>query len=213
MNNKKDKLHLLYTSFVLLTLSSSFLTGCARYSASTLTFLPEETAIVADEQTPVLLSWKTLSKEESRRYLGRDVEAKGYLPIQMTLRNNTSDPLYLSSQNFSLPLSSPEEVAPQMHTSTGKRVAAWSVGGVLFLPLFIPAIVDGFGSAHANESLDRDYASKSLKKDEIIPPYSVFNGIVFIPKEYAHERIQLSLINQKTNKKICFSDIPVEIHP
>jgi hypothetical protein len=199
-----------FKSYLLTALSLELILGsCARYQASTLSFLPIETSISSNENPNVLISWKALNREESYRYLGRDLSKKGYIPIQITLRNQTSDPMYLGAQNFSLPLSSPEEVAPQVHTSTGGRIAAWGVGGVFFMPLWIPAIVDGFGSAHANEALDRDYATKSLKKEELILPHSTFNGIVFLPKEYANEKIEFFLVNKTTNQKIAFSEIPL----
>ena len=46
-------------------------------------------------------------------------------------------------------------------------------------------------------------------KEQAIEPHSTFNGVVFIPKEYENHRIELHLVNQKTNQKVGFSQILV----
>lgn len=116
--------------------------------------------------------------------------------------------MYFSPANFSTPVSSSDEVAAKVHTSTGGRIAAWGIGGLIFFPLLVPAVVDGFGSAKANNALDADYEAKALK-EQTIQPHSSFNGVVFIPKQYADQKIQMFLVNQKTNQKVAFSEIPL----
>lgn len=196
----KKKKHLLTYSALI------SLTGCASYSASTLSMLSTEQVIHSLQEPNVLVSWKAYNEEDCERYLDRDVLSKGYVPIQLTIRNDSSDPMYLSPNNFSTPVSSPSEVANKVHTSTGGRVAAWGIGGLIFFPLLVPAVVDGFKSAHANQALDTDYAAKALK-EHTIQPHSVFNGVVFIPKQYATQEIEMFLVNQKTQTKAGFSKI------
>ena len=185
------------------------LTGCASYNASTLSMLPQETAIQSKQDSNVLVSWKAFDKEDCKTYLDRDVISEGYVPVQVTIRNNSNDPMYFSPTNFSTPVSSPDEVAYKVHTSTGGRIAAWGIGGLIFFPLLIPAVVDGVGSANANDALDADYAAKTLK-EHTIQPNSLFNGVVFIPQQYAEEKIEMFLVNMKTNKKVAFSEIPLD---
>ena len=199
----KNKLHsIAYSALILLT-------GCASYNAATLSMLPKETAIQSTEDSNVLVSWKAFDKEDCRTYLDRDVISEGYIPVQMTIRNDSKDPMYFSPTNFSTPVSSPDEVAHKVHTSTGGRIAAWGIGGLIFFPLLIPAVVDGVGSANANDALDADYATKSVK-EQTIQPHSVFNGIVFIPRQYANQKIEMFLVNQTTNQKVAFSEIPFD---
>lgn len=194
----KNKKHILtYSALILLT-------GCANYNASTLSMLSTENAIQSVQESQVLISWKAYDKEDCKKYLDRNVLAKGYLPVQLTIRNNSSDPMYLSSNNFNIPVSSSIEVADKVHTSTGGRVAAWGIGGLFFLPLFIPAVVDGLKSVEANDALDADYAAKSIK-EHTIQAHSSFNGVVFIPEKYAEQEIEMFLVNQKTNQKVGFA--------
>jgi hypothetical protein len=199
---KYKKNCLIYSTLILLT-------GCASYNASTLSMLPQDTAIQAKEDSNVLVSWKAFDKEDCKTYLDRDVISEGYIPVQMTIRNNSNDPMYFSPSNFSTPISSADEVAYKVHTSTGGRIAAWGIGGLIFFPLLVPAVVDGVGSANANDALDADYAAKALK-EHTIQPNSSFNGVVFIPKQYAEDKIDMFLVNMKTNKKVAFSEIPLE---
>lgn len=198
-NNKKHIF--IYSALILLT-------GCASYNASTLSVLSTDTAIQSTENPNVLVSWKAFDKKDCEIYLDRDVLAEGYIPVQLTIRNNSNDPMYLSPTNFTVPVSPSNEVAQKVHTSTGGRVAAWGIGGLFFFPLLVPAVVDGIGSANANAALDSDYNTKTLK-EQTIQPHSSFNGVVFIPKNYAHEKIQMFLVNQKTNQKVAFSEIPL----
>ncbi len=193
------------------TLTASMLvllSGCASYHASTLSMLPEDSSIVSHKSSNVLVSWKAFDKQDCKTYLGRDVLSEGYIPVQFTIRNNSTDPMYLSPSNFNKPLSSVNQVANTVHTNTSGRVAAWGVGGLFFFPLLIPAFVDGFKSLHANEKLDADYEAKALK-EQTIQPHSVFNGVVFIPKENADQKIEMFLVNLTTNEKVAFSEIPL----
>lgn len=185
------------------------LTGCASYQASTLSMLDPGitgSTLPSQQNSDVLVSWKVFSKKDCQTYLGRDVLSEGYIPVQLTIHNNSPDSLYLSPNNFNIPLSSATEVANTVHTSTSGRVAVWGVGGLLFFPLLIPAFVDGFKSIQANQALDADYAEKSLK-EQIIQPRSELNGIVFIPKEHANQTLEMFLINQTTHERAGFSEI------
>jgi hypothetical protein len=179
------------------------LTGCASYSASTLTSLTEDTAIESPKNPKVLISWKTFDRVDCKRYLGRDVISEGYLPIQITIRNNSNDPMYFSPQNFNIPLAPINEVADKAHTNTAGRVVGWGVGSLFFFPLVIPAIYDGIKSSSANDSLDADYEAKALR-EHTIQPQSMFNGVVFIPQNYANQTIEMSLVNQKTQEKVFY---------
>lgn len=197
----KNKKHLMYGSLILLT-------GCASYNASTLSMLPMDNAIHSTQEPEVLVAWKAYDKKDCEKYLDRNVLSEGYIPVQVTIRNGSSDPMYLSSNNFGVPVSSSNEVASKVHTSTGGRIAAWGIGGLFFFPLMIPAVVDGVKSSNANTSLDADYAAKTLQ-EHTIQAHSLFNGVVFIPKQYGDQNIEMFLVNQKTNQKVGFSQIPL----
>src|SRR5579863_3148061 len=115
---KNSKHILIYSSFI-------FLAGCANYSANSLLNLPLETALYSEQDENVLVSWKIFDEKDSQTYLGRNLISEGYIPVQMTIRNNSRDPMYLNANNFSIPLPNTGEVADKVHTSTAGRIIGW----------------------------------------------------------------------------------------
>lgn len=191
---KNRKTTVLYAALIALA-------GCASYEASMLTSLPVETGMQSIQNPEVLCSWKMFDKADSEKYLGRDLISQGYIPLQLTIRNASSDPMYLNPSNFNIPVPSIGEVANSVHTSTAARVASWGIPGLLIWPFLIPAIYDGIKSNEANAALDADYVSKAIK-ELTIQPHSSFNGIVFVPKDAAEQNIELFLVNERTYEKI-----------
>ena len=181
------------------------LTGCASYSASSLATLSADHAIESSTHPKVSVSWKKFDKTDCKRYLDRDVISEGFMPIQITIRNNSTDPMYFSPHNFNVPLASVNEVADKAHTNTAGRVVGWGVGGLFIWPLLIPAVYDGMKSSAANDSLDADYEAKALR-EHTIQPQSTFNGVVFVPKKYLSQTLEMSLVNQKTQEKVVFTE-------
>ncbi|MBS0649035.1 MAG: hypothetical protein JSS10_07440 [Verrucomicrobia bacterium] len=185
------------------------LTGCASYSASTLATLPADSAVESPKNSDILVSWKAFDVSDCKRYLGRNVISEGYMPLQLTIRNNSTDPVYFNPQNFNIPLASVNEVASKAHTSTAGRVVGWGVGALFIFPLVIPAIYDGIKSSEANDALDADYEAKALR-EHIIQPLSTFNGVVFVPQKYSYQNIEMFLVNQKTHEKIVFKGAGIQ---
>lgn len=134
---------------------------------------------------------------------------EGYTPVQIHIQNNSSDPMYLSPNNFSIPLCDSSEVASQVHTSTVGRVVVWGIAGCFFLPFLVPAILDGFRSAHANDALDTDYAMKAVK-EYTIQPHCSFSCIAFVSNWEAGKSFNMHLVNLKTNEKVEFFEIPIK---
>ena len=191
----KNRKHICFCATLVL------LSGCANYSASSLSTLSSSAAVPSAKNSNITAAWKVFDKNDCQTYLGRNLLAEGYVPVQMTIRNQSEDPLYLSADNFSISLPSPARVAKTVHTSTGGRVAAWGIPGLIITPLLIPAIYDGILSSNANDSLDADYQSKALS-DHIIQPHSHFDTIIFVPKGKIKQSIEMFLINETTQEKI-----------
>lgn len=185
----------------LLLMPLMLLVGCASYEASMLTSLPVQSAVQSRQNPNVLVTWKIFDNEDSKTYLGRDLISEGYIPIQMTIRNNSADPMYLHPSNFSIPLPPINEVANKVHTSTAGRVAGWGVPGLILWPLLIPAVYDGIKSKEANAALDLDYSAKAIR-EQTIQPHSSFNGVLFLPKQMANQSLEMFLVNQRTNEKV-----------
>lgn len=178
------------------------LVSCANYEASMLLPLAVQEAVQANKHPEILVSCKVFGIEDSLNYLGRDVISEGYIPIHMTIRNNSNDPMYLNPGNFSIPLAPVNEVANKVHTSTAGRVAGWGIPGLFIWPFLVPAIYDGIKSREANAALDADYLAKAIK-EQTIQPHSHFNGIVFVPKQNTSQVMELFLVNERTSEKIA----------
>lgn len=195
---------MLKNSKCLLALSALVaLTGCANYSANQLAMISEERAVKSPQNPGVSVGWKTFDKTDCKNYLGRDVIAEGYVPVQLTIRNDSADPIYLTPNNFSVSISPTSEVASKVHTSTAGRIIGWGIPGLIISPFLIPAIYDGIKSVEANKCLDADYKEKTVK-EHTIKSYESFNGIVFIPKNEADKDLNLTLVNTKTGEKLKF---------
>ncbi len=189
----------------------ALLPGCAGYQSQPLPMLKiKRSKPVAEE--PIALSWKTLSTKESQRYLGRDVLAVGYLPIQLTIDNQGSSSWRFSPKRISLPLVPSDVVAKAVATSTSGRALGWGIPGLFIWPLLIPAAVDASWSYEANEQLELDYSTKEVD-DQLINPFEKYNGLVFINKEDfdADEPFTVTLVDDDTGEKLMLQSVGARV--
>lgn len=195
-NMKKS--FLIAASSVLLTL-----TGCASYNASPLNMLSTEMMLSHSDpdvkNSNLLVVAKSFSKEDCERYLDRDVIRKGYQPVQLFIQNNSNKDYHFSLNRISMPSAKPDEVAKKVHTNTAGRATGYAVAGLLTSGLlFIPAIVDGIGSANANEALDYDFSTK-VAQDQTIYSHSHFNKLLFVPVSAYEQILSITLIDKETS--------------
>lgn len=177
--------------------------GCARYQSQPLDRLMVPVS-VKNQENSVTFAYRVFDKRDCKRYLDRDVLAKGYQPIHITIANNTNRTFNFSLSSLNVLCIDPREVAEKVHTSTVKRVASYGVGS-LFLPvLIIPAVVDGIGSSEANKALDFDFENKALES-QVIQPYSTANGIIFTPVKNFNHDVRAILTDVETGQKITLS--------
>lgn len=171
-------------------------TGCASYNASTLSTITSHYSPIC----PVVVAAKEFTKKDCARYLDRDVIAHGYQPVQLCIQNNTNRRYLFTLDKVSLPIARVDEVADKVHTSTVGRVVGYSAAAVLTTGLFlIPAIIDGVSSAEANDKLDHDFYCKAAK-DQIIPPYSTANMLLFVPLRGYQNCFDVTLMNYDTGQ-------------
>ncbi len=175
--------------------------GCASYKPTPLPNLQPEFATYSENIENVTLAAKALSKEECKKYFDRDIIGNGYQPVIMTIINDTNKHILFSPEGVSLPVSSPEEVAEKVHTSTAGRATAYGVGALFLWPLLVPAIVDGVKSSQANTQLDRDFSEKNIGQ-MVINPYSTHNGVIFISNEEYQESFTVKLVDRETRQKL-----------
>jgi hypothetical protein len=189
--------------FIVLSISI-LASSCASYKAHSLSYLSPQTAPFSEQKEGIAVSCKAFTKKDCKQYFDRDVIAKGFQPIQLTIENNTKRHLFFSKNNISLPCANPEYVADTVHTSTVGRATAYGVGALFLWPLAVPAIVDGIKSSNANEALDNDFAGKS-PAEQMISPFSHFNGVIFVPVEFYQELFTITLVDKETNEMIPYT--------
>lgn len=179
------------------------LSGCAHYKPKS-PLKKLDSGIAKRTSSAISFEYHIFSKDDCMRYLDRNVIAKGYQPVHITLTNNSDRYVSFSTANFSFPCVVTEEVAEEVHTNTVGRAVGYGVGALFIWPLAIPAIVDGFGSSNANKQLDADFSRKSLH-DQTVGPLTTINGLVFAPVESFNPTFTFTLVDTETHKQYTLS--------
>ena len=182
----------------------ALVSSCANYKATTLNRLDPEFTPASQKIGDVTLAAKTFTLQDCKKYLDRDVLEEGYVPIQITIINQSNKQYIFSPSMINMPSATPDQVAVLVETSTVGRATSYGVGALFWRPLAIPAVVDGVKSHEANEELDKDYATKDLG-NEVIQPYSTLNGLIFVPKESYKSNLSLTIADKNGNDKLPFS--------
>ena len=193
-----------------------FLTSCASYKARPLDTLSFNFEAPLDN---VYTSCKAFTKEDSNRYLGKNVLSRGYQPVQISIRNDSNDAFYLPVTGVSLPVVDPEVIAEDLQYSTTARTVAMTGAGIVGANLIaIPSVlvlgplgvlaplamlvaapvVTGVKSSQANQQMEHDYNKKGAK-DVYISPHSTVNMLLFVPEDQYHPDFTITLRNTRTN--------------
>ncbi len=209
-----------YTTLLIAMAATLFLVGCSSHYESA----PLE-SIKTKPKVPqkVFVLYKTLTKDESKAYLGRNWSKKGYLPIQVVIENHGEDPVRFYRKGISMPTEDLETIKNKAHASTkfktvlvgAPSVACVSLGiiGLALAPatfgisgILAPMAIGGTGIQKASTwvkedmHLDQDYDEKFLKDTEI-QPGDVAEGIIFVPKDQFIEKFKVKILDAK-NKKL-----------
>ena len=192
------KVLLFLSAFVLLMVP-----GCAHYKARPLKKLNVNAPTSKNEQF-LALSYTMFDCDDCIAYLGRDLLAQGYQPVQIEFTNHSKYSFYLSENCFNIPQAPIDVVAKLVYTDTTGRAVGYGVAGLFIWPLVIPAIVDGIGSAQANEQLDTDFARKALC-DRLVTKYNSANGLIFVPVEEFNPNFTLTVTSIETDKEFILS--------
>lgn len=178
------------------------LSGCAHYGAKPLKPLIRNSK--QTEEQLISFDYEVFNVDDCIKYLDRDVIAKGYQPIQITLANNTNHYMSLSTNNVGIPCLSSQEVAQKVHANTTGRAVGYGVGSLFCWPLLVPAIVDGVGSSKSNKQLDADFSRKALRS-QVIKPHTVINGLIFVSNDACIEDIEIEVTNRTNDQRIFLS--------
>lgn len=181
------------------------LSGCATYSAGRLPSSDVATFKDMQDQDGLKVAVKFFDARESKNIFGVGKVHDLYQPVYIAIDNRTKDSFQftkgVSINKQSIPA---EEIAKNCGFSTVGRATTYGVIGLFIWPLLIPAVVDGVGSAQANQKMESDYAYKEIKDDRI-QPNGLLNGVIFIDRMKSGEEFVVRLQNTNNNEIKLFS--------
>lgn len=187
-------------------ISALLISSCAKYRPHQFkTF-----AGATQEQNGIYVSSARLSDQDCYHYFSRHAVAKGYQPIQLCIRNESSQAYILKAENIDLQIENRNAVIKHLQLNTGKRMAGWAIGGLFVGALFIPAIVEGAKSSNANKRLAVDFEQRVMSNDSyfFIEPCSSINQVVFLRNEHYRPTFELKLIDAVTKETVTFTVRP-----
>ena len=107
--------------------------------------------------------------------------SKGYILLEVEVRNQTSISYELSQDSINLPHTTSKEIASNFAKGAIPRSIAFKIIGFFFWPMMIPSAIDTIVTCKTHRALKYDLGVKTLKKDgETILPYSVTKRFIFI---------------------------------
>lgn len=181
------------------------LSGCARYQVSNLPSNNVMDYANRCEEDGVSVAAKTFEAGEIKQIFSGNTLEKGYQPVYLIIDNRSPNAYHFdkrSSLNMRSTLAI--EVAKACGFNTTGRATAYGVGGFFtFGLLWIPAVVDGVGSANANQRMQSDYAYKEIKDGRIVAN-ELRDGIVFVDRIKPGQILTVRLRNIETDEIALF---------
>ena len=162
------------------------LSGWNSYDASG--FAP----VAAAEEPGVFITSKAYTPEESKKHLDRDLQSRGYQPVQVTIQNNTADTLLYDEASVSLPSANPSKIALKVSKTALPRAIGYKIAGLIFWPFMIPGTIDTFRTFKAHKRLKRDLKARAIK-EEAISPYSTVHRMIYVPMAEFKEHFTIKL--------------------
>ncbi len=153
----------------------------------------------ASEASGVFITSKAYTVEESKKYLDRDLQSRGYQPVQVTIQNNTSDTLLYNTDSISLPSENPKKIAMKITKSAIPRAIGYKIAGFLFWPFMIPGTIDSIRTFKSHKFMKKDFAARAIK-EEAIAPYSTMHRMIFVPMADFQETYTVELTDFDTLK-------------
>lgn len=189
----------------LLVIGSLALSGCASYKAGRLPSSDVESFKTMQDQDGLKVAVKFFDARDSKQIFGVGKVGELYQPVYIAIDNRTKNGYQFGKRTSINKQSVPaEEVAKNCGFSTVGRATTYGVVGIFIWPLLIPAVVDGVGSAQANQKMEADYMYKEIKDDRI-QPNGLLNGVLFVDKMKEGEEFVIRLQNVDTNEIKLYS--------
>lgn len=185
---------------IILTSGLFFSTSFVTHSFTPLTIKSED-VITAYVNEGVYIQAKAYSPWESKKYLHRNINSKGYQPIQISIQNNTPVPLGLGDMSIGMPIVPPKKVSKTVLIDSIPRAIGLKVASFFFWPFMIPGAIDTIYTLKTHAKVKRDFTAKAIKNyEEIIPAYSTIHRIIFVKSQNFQDSFNLYLSNKETGR-------------
>ena len=180
------------------------ISGCATYRSARLPSSDVTSFSNFQDQEGLKVAVKFFDARDTKKIFGVGKVYEVCQPVYIAIDNRTKSAYEFKKSMLNKQSMPAEEVAKQCGFSTVGRATTYGVLGLFIWPFLIPAVVDGVGSAQANEKMQDDYMYKEIKDDRV-QPNGLLNGVIFVDKMKDGEEFTLRLRNVDNNDIKLFS--------
>jgi hypothetical protein len=152
------------------------------------------TASFVQELRGVQITAKKYVPNESRTFLAHDLYSLGYVPVELTIQNNTSNSYALSAASVPLACEKGKSVAWSVTKKSMPRSIGLKIAALFFWPLLIPDTMHSIHTYRSHQALSQDLTAKTLKeKDEVVLPYTSVKRVLYVKEEAFQENFSVAL--------------------
>lgn len=149
-----------------------------------------------------------MDADDCYKYFGKNLIAKGYQPLLITIYNDSDDALLLRASSIDLPLETATTVSTASYIPTlPLTVIPAYIAGLYYWPLIVPAFAAGFFMAASNHKLDVRVDAGALEADHAVEilPYERVTRTIFIAGDVPVHEFSLHVFNVHKKSFIPFT--------
>ncbi len=159
----------------------------------------------------VLISAEKYTKEKSESHFSSNLLSLGYIPIEITIQNQSPSAYVISRASTALPSATAKEVAWSFRKKSIPAAVGLQIASFFLWPFSIPSAAHSLHNYKSNKNLKKELNAKTLKEEEeIVPPYSSVKRVIYLKEKEAPESFSFSLEEADSRD---LTVIPVEIKP
>ncbi|MBM3198338.1 MAG: hypothetical protein FJZ58_03680 [Chlamydiae bacterium] len=148
------------------------------------------------QEEGIVITVKVLTEEESKERLGIQAREWGVQPLRFTIDNQTEESYRLTPEGIDMPSIAAKNVAKHVMRDALPRSILLKIAGFFFWPLTIPSTIEGIMTMKSYKLLHKRLLARVLH-EEIIPPYTKVQRILFVPLDEYKKSFTLTLQEQE----------------
>lgn len=152
---------------------------------------PSEISLAAPD---LKLSARVYTTDDSKEFLHKDLIARGYIPVEVSIHNNTGKSYAISAASVPMACATAKQVAWSVSKGALPRSIGLKIASIFFWPFMIPSTIDTIHTYKNHKALVKDLTAKGLKTDdEVIPPYAAAKRVLYVKKDSMRDEFSFSL--------------------